>query len=188
MRQSIKYFLYVRKSTDDTTHQVMSLPAQINELREFAKREHLFIYETLEESQSAKLPGRPVFNQMLDRLERGEANGILCWDIDRLYRNPIDEGLTRWLLQNSVIVSIRTPTRQFFPDDAGLLMGVEGGRATDYIIRLSKNIRRGVKEKLRRGEWPGSNKPLGYIYDHRLRNIVPDTRRRNLSLNSALLF
>ena len=176
MATAIKYILYVRKSTDDKTHQVLSLSRQTQELRNFTKHEGVFIYETLEESRTAKCPGRPVFNEMLDRIEAGEADGILCWDIDRLYRNPIDEGRVRWLLQNGVIKSIRTPTREFLPDDAGLLMGVEGGRATDYIIRLKKNVRSGVEEKLRRGEWPGA-KPLGFIYDHRLRNIVPDPQK-----------
>jgi DNA invertase Pin-like site-specific DNA recombinase len=177
MAQSIKYFEYVRKSTDDKTHQILSLSAQANVLREFANRERITIHEVLEEARSAKLPGRPVFSEMLDRIERGEANGILCWDIDRLYRNPIDEGRVRWLLQNNVIKSIRTPSRQFMPEDAGLLMGVEGGRATDYIIRLAKNVKRGMEEKLRRGEWPGGNKPFGYLYDRNVRNIVPDPHR-----------
>jgi len=177
MKTSIRFFLYARKSTDEKDRQVMSLDSQTNELRALAKREHLFIYETIEESKTSKQPGRPLFNKLLDRIEHGEANGLLCWDIDRLYRNPIDEGRVRWLLQKGVIASIRTPSRQFLPDDAGLLMGVEGGRATDYIIRLAKNVKRGIQEKLRRGEWPGGSKPLGYIYDDRLRNIVADPQR-----------
>ena len=60
MKQATKYFAYIRKSTDDKTHQVMSLAAQTHELREFAKREHVAIAEALEESRSAKRPGRPV--------------------------------------------------------------------------------------------------------------------------------
>jgi site-specific DNA recombinase len=179
MPPPIRYFLYARKSTDDKDHQIMSLDAQTNEWRAVISRERLFVRETIEESRSAKLPGRLRFNEMLDRIERGEANGILCWDVDRLYRNPIDEGRVRWLLQQGIIASIRTPTRQFLPDDAGLLMGVEGGRATDYIIRLSRNVKRGNQEKLRRGEWPGA-KPLGYVYDSRLRNIVPDPKRAKI--------
>ena len=177
MKTPMKYFLYARKSTDEKDRQVMSLDFQTHEWRTLAKREDIFIFETLEESRTAKQPGRPIFNEMLDRIEHGEANGILCRDIDRLYRNPIDEGRVRWLLQKGVIACIRTPSRQFFPEDAGLLMGVEGGRATDYIIRLAKNVRSGVQEKLRRGEWPGGMKPLGYVYDDRLRNIVPDPQK-----------
>ena len=179
MNQRIKFFLYARKSTDEENRQVMSLDAQTRELREFASREKLFVYEIIEESRTAKRPGRPRFDEMLARIEQGEANGLLCWDIDRLYRNPIDEGRVRWFLQKGVIASIRTPSRQFFPEDAGLLMGVEGGRATDYIIRLAKNVQRGTREKLRRGEWPGQ-KPLGYVYDSRLRNIVPDQKKAKI--------
>jgi site-specific DNA recombinase len=175
----IKYFLYARRSMDEKDRQVLSLDSQTNEWRTLAKRERISIYEVLEESQTAKEPGRAIFNDMLDRIERGEANGILCWDIDRLYRNPVDEGRVRWMLQRGVIGCIRTPTRQFFPEDAGLLMGVEGGRATDYIIRLRKNVMRGVREKLRRGEWPGA-KPIGYIYDHDKRNIVPDPKEAKI--------
>jgi site-specific DNA recombinase len=179
MKKPLRFFAYLRKSTDDKVHQVASLPRQENSLREFARQEGLRVVEFFEESRSAKLPGRPVFSRMLDRLEAGEADALLCWDIDRLYRNPVDEGRVRWLLQRGVITIIRTPTRQFLPQDAGLLMGVEGGLATDYVIRLAKNIKDGVKDKLQRGEWPGA-KPLGYVYDRRLRNIVPDPEKSKI--------
>jgi DNA invertase Pin-like site-specific DNA recombinase len=177
MKNSIKNITYTRKSTDEETRQVTSLDAQVRELRDFAKRERLVILDTIEESRTAKEPGRPLFNAMLDRIERGEANGIVCWDIDRLYRNPVDEGRVRWMLQRGIISSIKTPTRSYFPADAGLLMAVEGGRATDFIIHHKRDVARGIHEKLLRGEWPGSNKPVGYIYDHRLRNIVPDPKK-----------
>ncbi len=118
--------------------------------------------EPFTEEKSAKEPGRLVFNEVLSRIEKGEADGLLCWDIDRLYRNPVDEGRLRWLLQRGIIRVIRTPYRQFYPDDAGLLMGVEGGRATDYVIRLSKNVKRGLNSKAMRG-WRPCGGPIGYI-------------------------
>ena len=55
---SIKYFMSLRKSTDDNKHQVLSLPAQQSELDAIAKREGLYVCETIEESQSAKAPGK----------------------------------------------------------------------------------------------------------------------------------
>ncbi|MBK8126948.1 MAG: recombinase family protein [Elusimicrobia bacterium] len=72
-----RYFIYARKSTDEADRQVRSIDAQLNELRDLASKEGLAVVGELVESQTAKDPGRPVFNAMLDRVERGEAEGIL---------------------------------------------------------------------------------------------------------------
>ena len=73
-----KYFLYARKSTDVEDKQVLSIEAQITELRAYARNENFEIIEELIEKQSAKIPGRPIFNEMLSRIENGEADGIVC--------------------------------------------------------------------------------------------------------------
>ena len=87
-----KYFLYIRKSTDEDDRQVLSLDAQETELRELAAKEKINIVDTFRESQTAKEPGRPIFNNMLDRIEKNEADGILSWHPDRLARNSVDGG------------------------------------------------------------------------------------------------
>ena len=84
-----KYFLYTRKSTESEDRQVMSIPAQITEVKEFAKKEGLNIISEFTESMTAKKPGRPIFNEMLARLEKGEADGIIAWNPDRLARNSV---------------------------------------------------------------------------------------------------
>lgn len=163
MKADLKYFTYCRKSSEDSHRQIASIGDQINSLSNLAKNEGLKIaHKPFTEERSAKDPGRPIFNEVLDRIEKGEANALLCWDIDRLYRNPVDEGRLRWLLQKGTIQVIRTPYRSFYPEDAGLLMGVEGGRATDYVIRLSKNVKRGLNSKAMRG-WRPSGGPIGYL-------------------------
>jgi len=73
-----KFFLYARKSTDVEDKQVRSIEDQIAELRAFAEKENLEIIEELIEKQSAKIPGRPIFNEMIKRIEKGEASGILA--------------------------------------------------------------------------------------------------------------
>ena len=140
----------------EVKRQGTSLDAQNREMRNIARHDGLSIVEVLEESRTAKELGRPIFNWMLDRLDAGKANAILCWDIDRLYRNPIDEGRVRWMLQRGVIKIIRTPTRIYSPSDAGLLIAIDGGRATDFIIKHRRDVSRGIEEKLLRGVWPGA--------------------------------
>lgn len=178
----IKYFAYCRKSSEDSSRQIASIKDQIDSLSGIIERENIeLVTKPFTEEKSAKEPGRPVFNNLLDRIEKGEANAILCWDIDRLYRNPIDEGRLRWMLQKGIIQTIRTPYRQFYPEDAGLLMGVEGGRATDYVIRLSKNVKRGFKGKLAKG-WRPCSSPIGYINigDDGNKTIAPDPQTFDL--------
>jgi len=73
-----KFFLYARKSTDVEDKQVLSIEAQITELRAFAKQNNLNMVEEFVEKQSAKIPGRTIFGEMLKRIEHGEADGILA--------------------------------------------------------------------------------------------------------------
>ena len=87
-----KYILYVRKSTDTEDKQVLSIEAQLTELRNYANNHNLQIVDELVEKRSAKMPGRSVFNEMLTRIKNGEANGILAWHPDRLARNSVDGG------------------------------------------------------------------------------------------------
>ena len=77
--QTKKFFIYARKSTDSEDRQIRSIADQLAELRELAKKENIDVVDTLVEKQTAKKPGRPVFAEMLKRIEAGEATGILAW-------------------------------------------------------------------------------------------------------------
>ena len=103
-----KYFLYARKSTDEPDRQILSIEAQITELKEFAERENLNIVKEFIESQTAKIPGRPIFNEMIKRIESGEASGILAWHPDRLARNSIDGGKIIYLIDTEKITALKS--------------------------------------------------------------------------------
>ncbi len=61
----IKYFIYCRKSSEDEERQVLSIEAQLAELREFAKQNNLFIVREFTESKTAKEPGQELFILLL---------------------------------------------------------------------------------------------------------------------------
>ncbi len=176
--QLTKYFLYIRKSTDDDEKQVLSLEAQLTEAKAFAEREHLPIVQMFEESQTAKVPGRKEFNKMLDAIEEGLPYpvGIIAWHPDRLARNSVDSGRLIYLLDTGKLTTLKFPTFSFENNASGKMMLAMGLNYAKYFSdNLSENVRRGNRAKLRRGEWPGQ-KPFGFVYDARLRNIVPEPK------------
>lgn len=171
-----RYFIYCRKSTESEDRQVLSIDSQRDELVRLAERAGFEIAELLTEAKSAKAPGRPVFTSMMTRLARGEAQGVLCWKLDRLARNPVDGGSLIWAMKTHGLEMI-TPTQTFRPqDDNKILLYIEFGMAEKYIDDLSRNVKRGNRAKLERGGWPHTAPP-GYLNDRLVKTIVKDPHR-----------
>jgi DNA invertase Pin-like site-specific DNA recombinase len=156
------YFIYCRKSSEAEDRQVLSIESQTRELEQIAAKLNLPVAEVLTESKSAKDPGRPVFNEMMQRLYRGEAAGIICWKLDRLARNPVDGGSIIWAIKQHGI-KVMTPAQSYArEDDNIILMYIEFGMAQKYVDDLSKNVKRGLKTKIENGWYPGIA-PAGYL-------------------------
>jgi DNA invertase Pin-like site-specific DNA recombinase len=172
-----KYYLYARKSTDDEDRQILSIESQLNELREYAQRENLFVMEEFVETKTAKQPGRPIFDLMLKQIEVGVADGILAWHPDRLARNSVDGGKIIYLVDIGKIADLRFPTFRFDTSAQGkFMLSIAFGQSKYYVDSLSENIKRGMREKLRRGIWPNWA-PLGYLNNYKEHNIYPDPEK-----------
>jgi len=162
IKSPIKYFLYARKSSEGDDRQVASVSSQIEELKDLAKQRNLNILEILTEEKSAKAPGRSVFNRMIEDIQLGKAQGIICWKLDRLARNSVDGGQIGWLLQQSIIKHIQTFQKSYYPTDNVLMMSLEFGMANQYILDLSENIKRGQRKKIKE-RWLPHKPPIGYL-------------------------
>ncbi len=169
-----RYILYARKSSESEDRQVLSIESQIRELTEHARERNLTVTSVLSESRSAKAPGREIFGKLLATVGKGQADGILCWKLDRLARNPVDGGALIWALDEGKIREIATREKSFTNrGDDKFWMQMEFGIAKKYVDDLSDNVRRGNRTKLAQGWLPGVP-PLGYLNDRAEKTIIPD--------------
>ena len=174
---SQKFFLYARKSTDVEDKQVLSIDAQITELRAFAKNEKLEIMEEFVEKRTAKIPGRPIFGEMMRRIEKGEVSGIISWHPDRLARNSVDGGQIVYFLDIGNLASLKFPSHWFENTPQGKFsLSIAFVQSKYYIDSLSENTKRGLRQKVRMGIFP-SQAPIGYINDSRTKTIVVEKKK-----------
>ena len=171
----MKYILYARKSTEDEDRQILSIEAQVFELKEFAAKEKLEIFASFQEAKTAKEPGRMKFAEMLSLIEKGKADGIISWNPDRLARNSVDGGKIIHMIDRGLIKSLKFPTFWFEPTPQGLFMlQIAFVQSKYYVDSLRENVTRGMRQKVRNGVWP-SKAPLGYLNNAKTRGIDIDT-------------
>ncbi|MEO6536541.1 MAG: recombinase family protein [Candidatus Paceibacterota bacterium] len=173
----MKYLIYARKSSESEERQVLSIPAQLNELKDIAEKEGYEVVKVFEESMSAKASGRPLFNDLLSLIQNGKGYSLLVWNVDRLARNMVDGGMLLELMDQGKITEIRTYERIYrnTPDDK-FMMSLYFGMAKKYVDDLSVNVKRGNLEKLKRGDWI-NRAPFGYVNDKVNKTIAVDSVR-----------
>ena len=172
-----RFVIYVRKSSEQEERQALSIEAQLRELNEYAAKEQLQIVASFEEARTARETGRIVFGEMLGLIERGEADGILAWHPDRLARNSVDGGHIIHLFDQGKLKDLRFPTLTFENTPQGIFMlSIAFSQSKYYTDSLSENVKRGIRQKLKRGEWSWFA-PTGYLNNPHTRNIDLDPEK-----------
>ena len=161
----LRYILYARKSTEDDDRQKASIESQIEEMTQIAMKCNLKIVKTISESVSGYKRGRGGFGDMISMLKNDEADGILCWKLSRLSRNPDDAGIIMGMIQRGEIEHIKTYDKDWYPDDNALVMYVEFGLTNQFSRDLGTDTKRGLRAKAERGWYPASTLPLGYLHN-----------------------
>jgi site-specific DNA recombinase len=160
----IKYCLYARKSSESEERQILSVDSQVKEMLQLAEREGLDVVEIKRESHSAKETGqRPIFNEIVQEIQQGKFNGILTWAPDRISRNAGDLGKIVDLMDQKLLIEIRTFGQHFSnnPNEKFLLM-ILGSQAKLENDNRSINVKRGLRTRVETGLWP-NYPPLGYV-------------------------
>jgi len=177
----IKYCLYARKSTESEERQVLSIDSQIKEMLQIAERDRLEVVEIRRESHSAKNSSeRPVFNSLIADIKDGKFNGLLTWAPDRLSRNAGDLGSLVDLMDQKLLLEIRTFGQHFSnsPNEKFLLM-ILCSQAKLENDNRGVNVKRGLRTRCEMGLRPGVA-PTGYLnvkeMDKRCHAIVDPDR------------
>jgi len=175
----MKYFAYCRKSSEGEERQALSIPAQIDEIKRVFGND-MEIVAWFEEKMSAKAPGRPLYDAMIRRIEKGEAQGIVAWHPDRLARNSVDGGWIIHLLDRRILKDLKFVSYSYEHSPQGLFMlQIMFGQSKYYVDNLSVNVKRGMRKKFEMGWLPGMP-PIGYKNDRDTGTIVPDPQRFDL--------
>lgn len=177
----LRYALYVRKSTEEDERQSQSIASQLEQARDLAQRKGLTVILTLEESRSAKEPGRPQFERLLSLIDAGEVDGILAWHPDRLSRNEMDAAALTMRVRKGVLQDMAFVSYFFHNSPEGVMMLQMALCQSQYMVsKLSKDVKRGIDDKLKKGWYP-HRAPLGYVNDKHKdkgdKTISPDPQR-----------
>jgi len=184
LNNNLKYFIYARKSSEAEDRQVLSIDSQNKEMSDLAEKTGLKIIEKKSEAYSAKAPGRKIYNELLDEIEQGKAQGIIVWNPDRLSRNSVDTGRLIYLFDLGKLQEVVTPSQVFrnTPNDKFLLNLLCSQAKLDNDNK-SINVKRGLRAKCERGIYPAPA-PTGYLNDKYAergnKTLVVDTERFDL--------
>jgi site-specific DNA recombinase len=177
----VVYCLYARKSTESEEQQVLSIESQVKEMLKIAERDGLEIVDIRRESHSAKDSGqRPVFVELLKDIREGKFNGVLTWAPDRLSRNAGDLGSLVDLMDQKLLVNIRTFSQTFSnsPSEKFMLM-IMCSQAKLENDNKSENVKRGLRTRCEMGLRPGVA-PTGYFNEKRVDRkcqVIVDPKR-----------
>lgn len=95
---------YIRVSTQKQADTGVSLEAQEGSIHSYCKTFGLTLVELVEDAgKSAKTLNRPGMIRLLDMLERGEAEAVVVYKLDRAFRSIIDALVTMQHLKDKGI-------------------------------------------------------------------------------------
>jgi site-specific DNA recombinase len=134
------------------------------------QRERLELIEVLEElDRSGGDAARPLWNQAIERVERGEIGAIVVWNLDRFSRSLLDalDALDRIERAGGRLYSEEGAAGKL---ERSILFAV----AEHQRDKIRDNFRRADASAIERGIHIASRVPTGYSRDAKTRRLSPN--------------
>ena len=155
------YLGYIRVSTQRQGTQGVSLQEQRAAIERYAQRQGLTISAWYEERVTAAKRGRQVFSEVLKKLARGKASGIIIHKIDRGARNLKDWAELAELIDRGIEVHFAHDALDLRSRGGRLSADIQAVVAADFIRNLREETRKGFYGRLKQGLYP-LRAPIGY--------------------------
>lgn len=160
--------MYVRIS-QDRTGAGLGVERQETDCRALAERLGWSVARVFVDNDVSAYSGkrRPQYRALLDAIEAGQVDGVLCWHTDRLHRSPTElEAYIALCEPRSVpthtvragLLDLATPTGQMTARITGAVARFESQHKAD-------RIRAARRQAATEGRWSGGARPFGFEAD-----------------------
>ena len=147
----------------------LSPQLQRESIERVCRREGLELVDVVEElDRSGGDASRPLWNSCIERIERGEARALVCWNLSRFARSIVDA-------KRAIERIERAGGRLYSEEGAeGLSRDLLLVVAEHERVRAADSFRRAGASAIERGIHFASRVPFGYQRDPETRRLVPD--------------
>lgn len=162
--------IYCRIS-DDRKKDELGVDRQEEACRELAARLKwtvLYVFKE-DDTTATKKPGkrysdRPKFQRLMQMIEAGMVDGIICWISDRLYREPRElEDIIDTVQAHDVEIRQTQAGKIDLTTATGQMQARFHGNVSKYESDLkSERVVFALAQHRRMGRWPGGLRPFGY--------------------------
>ena len=164
-----QYIEYLRKSQMDRDFENLSVEETLRRHRtildEFTKQKKLNVTVILEEVVSGEaLSSRPQMLKLLDLVNTGEYDGVICMDIDRLSRgSSVDSGYIMQILQlNDCKIITPNKTYDLLNETDEQFADMKFMFSRYELSTIRKRLITGRDTSVKEGRFMGSTAPYGY--------------------------
>ena len=168
-----KAVIYARYSSHSQTEQ--SIEGQLHDCHAWAEQNNVtVIAEYIDRALTGTKDQRPDFQRMIRDAERQQFSIVLVWKLDRFARNRYDSATYKARLKKFGVKVVSVKEAISDAPEGIILEGLLESMAEYYSANLSQNIRRGQRESIAKGYYPGG--PVAFGYKVQDRRIVPDPK------------
>ncbi len=167
--------VYIRLSREDGNDESESVVNQKKILAEFLESAFVGQFTIadyyIDDGLSGTNDTRADFMRMIQDIEQGKVNCVICKTLSRAFRNYSDQGyyLESYFPQKRVrFISTGDPKIDTYTNPeviTGLEVPITGLMNDRYAAKTSSDVRRTFNTKRRKGEFIGAFAPYGYLKD-----------------------